>query len=75
MKRQKSIYRLQAFFFKHKSLISSVCKYMIYMNSDGRCGRDLQLPMQSVPITTEVVHGEVYSIQRYVIKFVSDLRL
>jgi hypothetical protein len=34
---------------------------------------------QSVPITTEVVssnpaHGEVYSIQHYVIKFVSDLR-
>ena len=39
---------------------------------------DLQLPMQSVPITTEVVssipaHDEVYSIQHYVIKFVSDL--
>jgi hypothetical protein len=35
--------------------------------------------MQSVPITTEVVslnpaHGEVYSIQHYVIKFVSDLQ-
>ena len=35
--------------------------------------------MQSVPITTKVVslnpaRGEVYSIQRYVIKFVSDLR-
>ena len=35
--------------------------------------------MQSVPITTKVVgpnpaHGEVYSIQQYVIKFVSDLR-
>jgi len=39
---------------------------------------DLQLPMQSVPITTKVVssntiHGEMYSIQHYVIKFVSDL--
>ena len=38
----------------------------------------LQLPEQSVPITTNVVssnpaHGEVYSIH-YVIKFVSDLR-
>jgi hypothetical protein len=37
---------------------------------------DLQLPVQSVPITTKVVslnpiHGEVYSIQHYVIKFVS----
>ena len=35
--------------------------------------------MQSVPITTKVVssnpeHDEVYSIQHYVIKFVSDLR-
>ena len=35
--------------------------------------------MQSVPITTNVVslnssHGEVYSIQPYVIKFVSDLQ-
>jgi hypothetical protein len=39
---------------------------------------DLRLPVQSVPITTEVVslnpaHGEVYSIQHYVIEFVSDL--
>jgi hypothetical protein len=35
--------------------------------------------VQSVPITTKVVssnfvHGEVYWIQHYVIKFVSDLR-
>jgi hypothetical protein len=40
---------------------------------------DLQLPMQSVPITTKVVssspaHGEVLSIKHYVKKFVSDLR-
>jgi hypothetical protein len=40
---------------------------------------DLRLPVQSVSITTKVVswkpaHGEVYSIQLYVIKFVSDLR-
>ena len=40
---------------------------------------DLQLPVQSVPITTKVVsldpiHGEVCSIQHYVIKFVSDLQ-
>jgi hypothetical protein len=39
----------------------------------------LQLPMQSVPITTKVVssnsaHGEVPSIQHYVIKFVNELR-
>jgi hypothetical protein len=43
-------------------------------------GRDvIQLSVQSVPITTNVVdfnhvHGKVYSIQHYVIKFVSDLR-
>jgi hypothetical protein len=35
--------------------------------------------MQSVPITTNVTssnsaHGEVYSMQHYVIKFVSDVR-
>jgi hypothetical protein len=41
---------------------------------------DLQLPVQSVSITTTVlslnpVHGEVYLIQHYVMKFVSDLSL
>ena len=41
---------------------------------------DLQLPSQSVPITIKVAssnsaQGEVYSLQNYVIKFVSDLRL
>jgi hypothetical protein len=40
---------------------------------------DLQLLVHLVPITTKVVssnlvHGEVCSIQHYVIKFVSDLR-
>jgi hypothetical protein len=40
---------------------------------------DLKLPVQSVPITNIVVtlnpaHGEVYSIQHYVIKFVSDMQ-
>jgi hypothetical protein len=39
----------------------------------------LQLPLQSVHITTKAmssnpVDGEMYSIQHYVIKFVSDLR-
>jgi hypothetical protein len=39
---------------------------------------DLQLPVQSVPITTKVVSsnpvlGDEYLIQHYVIKFVSDL--
>ena len=41
--------------------------------------KDLQLAIQSVPIITKVVssipvHGEVYSIQHYMIKFVSDLQ-
>jgi len=45
----------------------------------GRVHMDLQLPMQSVPITTIVVssnhaHGEGYSIQHYEIKFVNDLQ-
>jgi hypothetical protein len=36
---------------------------------------DLQLPVQSVLITTNIVSSNsVYSIQHYVIKFVSDLR-
>ena len=40
---------------------------------------DLQLSVLLVPITTNVVslnpaHGEVYSIEHYVIKIVSDLR-
>ena len=40
---------------------------------------DLQLPVQSVPTTTNVVssnpaNGEMYSLQHYVIKFVSDMR-
>ena len=39
---------------------------------------DLQLPVQSVPITTKVVssnpvNGKVHSMQHYVIKFLSDL--
>ena len=39
---------------------------------------DLQLPMPPAYITSEAVssnpvHGEVYSIQHYVIRFVSDL--
>jgi len=42
----------------------------------GHRGRDR---MELVPITTNIVslnsvHGEVYSIQHYVIKYVNDLR-
>ena len=40
---------------------------------------EIQLPVQSVAITTKIVsfnpaRGDVYSIQRNVIKFFSDLR-
>jgi hypothetical protein len=43
------------------------------------CSLDLQLPVQSVPITTNFVslnkaHGEAFSVEHYVIKFVTDLR-
>jgi hypothetical protein len=57
--------------------------WMKFLIMRGRRGSDrmvdLKLPMQSVPITTKVVssnpvHGKVYSIQHYVIKFVSDFR-
>ena len=52
--------------------------FFIKVRDRDHCG-DLQLPMQLVPITTNVVisnpaHGMVYPIQHYVIKFVSDLR-
>jgi hypothetical protein len=48
--------------------------------SSTKCWLGCSLPVQSVPITTKVVNwiladGELYSIQHYVIKFVSDLRL
>jgi len=39
---------------------------------------DLQLPIQSVPITTDVVSSNLdqgRGVQHYVIKFLSDLRL
>ena len=58
--------------------------YISY-HARGRCGHDhmvvefTKLPVQSVPITTIVVsvnpdQVKVYSIQHYMIKFVSDLR-
>ena len=59
-------------------------KYESTRTCRGRRGRDRMVVgfatnVQSVHITTNVVstdpaHGEVYSIQHYVIKFVSDLR-
>ena len=57
-------------------------QYIFTISVGDRHGRDrmvVQLPVQSVSITTKVVmsnpvHGEVYSIQHYVIKIVNDLR-
>ena len=57
----------------------------LFYNERGRRGRDRMVAgftttrAKSVPITTEVVssnplHVDVYSMQHYVIKFVSDLR-
>ena len=66
-------------------LIDQLCSnnFVLVVKRDHR-GRDcmvvgLQLPVQSVPITTKALslnpaHGEVYSIQHYAIKFVTDLR-
>ena len=67
---------------------ANYCKNIIFfllISNRGRRGRDGMIvgfiaTMQSVPITTKVmslnlVHEEVYSIQHYVIKFVSDLRV
>jgi len=49
------------------------------MNPDRMVVGFTKLPMQSMLITNNVVssnlaHGEVYSIQHYVLKFDSDLR-
>jgi hypothetical protein len=53
------------------------CCYSLYIIQRICVNHTIQLPMQSVPITTNnvsssPVHVEVYSIQHYVIKFVSD---
>jgi len=49
-----------------------------FQGTNCQQGNLLVLPVQSVPITTKIVnsnliHGEVYLIQHYVIKFVIDL--
>jgi hypothetical protein len=54
----------------------------ICLNINSYMGSLWIIPIQSVPITTKTLkvvslnpaHGEVYSIQHYVIMFVSDLR-
>ena len=54
-------------------------KSMEIRTSEILCFNGYNVHMQSVPITTNVVRlnpadGEMYSIQHYVINFVSDLR-
>ena len=58
-----------------------ICSRVVLQLFGGRRGHDRMVVgfMQIVHITTNVVnsnpvHGEVYSIQHYVINFVSDLR-
>jgi hypothetical protein len=57
---------------------TELLEYTVSIDRKAIWQLDLHLTMQSVPITTKVVssntaHGEMYSIQYYVIKFVSDL--
>jgi hypothetical protein len=66
--------------FCHCILCPSVIKAFDNLIDDlrGHRGR-LQLPVQSMPITTKVVssnpvHDDVYWMLHYVMKFVSDLR-
>ena len=73
----KTIY-LCAYFFKAYNYL---CILYLTHTSHGsdRMVVVFKLPVQSVPITTKVVslnpvHGEVYLIQYYVIKFVTDFR-
>ena len=41
----------------------------------GGCrGHELSVPITTNIVSSNPVHGEVYSIQHYVIMFVSDLR-
>ena len=68
-----SLIHVDTFFVIHNTFIQGADLIVIVWQFD------LQLPMESVPITTNVVssnliHGKVYSIQHYMIKFVSDLR-
>ena len=62
-----------------KLVLNNILHVTIFYGPLWSWSLDLQLPVQWVSITTKVVSlnptpGEVYSIQHYVIKFVSDLR-
>ena len=73
---RKSIYKIVSVAQDRKS-VELQKKMTCWPSSYGSWS--LQLPLQSMSITTKVVssnpvNGEVYLIQHYVIKFVSDLR-
>jgi hypothetical protein len=59
--------------------ISVISTRLVLLMEETGVPEKNQLPVESVPITIKAVlsspvHGEVYSMQHYVIKFVSDLR-
>ena len=58
--------------------IKSLPSYIYWFETGAFIGHDRMVVVQSMPIITKrvrsnPVHGEVYAIQHYVIKFVSDL--
>ena len=66
------VIKFVSFFFKFVFQLGAVMVVIVWYLA-------FQLPLQSVPLTTKVVssnpvHGEVNSIQHYVIKVVSNLR-
>ena len=72
---QKPLFSISENYSQHCQTTLSWSKYYSLVS----IGVNRSVPVQSVTITTKVVsstpvHGEVYSIQHYVIKFVSDLR-
>jgi len=79
---RKCLFLLKKIFFRYLLFNARLCLYCcVYVNIIKYYTRFvyLQLPIQSVPITTKVwglnpAHGEVCPIQYYVIKCVTDLR-
>ena len=77
-------YILMMSIYTLRSIVAFKSENSIKMALSCKIVRDVMVigfttPVQSVPITTNVVssnpvHGEVYSKQHYVLKFVSDLR-
>ena len=72
---QKPLFSISENYSQHCQTTLSWSKYYSLVS----IGVNRSVPVQSVTITTKVVsstpvHGEVNSIQHYVIKFVSDLR-